>query len=317
MPLAKIIKVLKENNNFVITTHRHPDGDALGAELAVYFLLKRLKKNVVIFNEDKVSGNYSFLPYSAKILNKRPVSSKFSVGISVDCASFDRIGKVKELFDDIGFIVNIDHHFSNENFGDLNWINSRASSTSEMIYALYKEIFDDLDKKTALCIYTGIVTDTGFFSYSSTSAHTHKIASELVKVGVSAPYVYTKVYSAFISKDISYLGGILSNLKSYFKDKLIIVTSDKWRESKTGDLTDLLFSVLRNIFTAEIFVFIKRLDKENIKINFRSKHNFDVNKLARVFDGGGHKKSAGAVTKGTVKSINDRIVKLVKTYFDL
>ena len=134
----------------------------------MYYLLKRLGKKVFIYNHDTVPGNLCFLPGSEFISTEEPVQSDY-IGIVLDSADMFRIGKVEEAFKRLKIVINIDHHISNPEFGQLNYVDANASSASELVYLLYRLIFDDIEYEAAVAVYTGIYTDTGSFKYSCTS----------------------------------------------------------------------------------------------------------------------------------------------------
>ena len=145
--LDEISKVLQKNNNILITSHVNLDGDGIGSELALYFILKKLKKNPIILNQSKLPKIYDFLPGSNKVqyLEDNYIDTKsIDVGIVLDCSNVKRIGKTYEIFKNIKTIINIDHHTSNENFGDLNYVDSSVSSVGEIIYELSRSINIDL-----------------------------------------------------------------------------------------------------------------------------------------------------------------------------
>ena len=165
----EIIKVLQENNNFLITSHINLDGDGIGSELALYFILKKLNKKAIILNQDRLPKIYDFLPDSGKVhyLEDNSVNpKKIDVVIALDCSNIKRIGKTYEIFKDIKTIINIDHHKSNENYGSINYVDYSTSSVGEIIYELIKSIdIDLLDEKISTCLFTAIMTDTGSFRY--------------------------------------------------------------------------------------------------------------------------------------------------------
>ncbi len=315
MPLEKIVRVIRDNKSFILTSHKNLEGDALGSELALMFLLQRLKKKAVVVDEDPVPVNYRFLPGTDKI--KRPLHLKqnFDVGVFLDCANSQRAGKAAELVKQSEITVNIDHHISNNHFGSVNWVSSRSSSAAEMVYYLYKKFFKKIDYNSALCIYTGIATDTGFFSYSNASASAYEAAADLVGCGVSPNYVYGEVYNAFAFRDIVSLTKVISRAESYFKNRLIVAQCPLGLKIESGDMTDFLLSVLRNSKEAEIFILLRPLDNGRVKINFRSRKRVDVNKIASALGGGGHKNSAGAVVNDSVLNVRKRLLDLFKKEF--
>ena len=143
----EICKILQKNNNFLITSHINLDGDGIGSELALYSILKKLKKKPIILNQGKLPKVYDFLPGVNKVqyLEGDYIDTKsIDVGIALDCSNVKRMGKTYEIFKNIKTIINIDHHTSNENFGDLNYVDSSVSSVGEIIYKLIKFINIDL-----------------------------------------------------------------------------------------------------------------------------------------------------------------------------
>ena len=176
-----IKKVFQRNKNFLITAHVNLDGDAIGSELALYFILKKLNKKVIILNQDRLPKIYNFLPDSDKIcyLKENYIDAKsIDVGIMLDCSNIKRVGKTYDIFRDIKTVINIDHHKSNDNYGNLNYVDTSASSVGEIIYELINFIDPDLlDDKISTCLFTAILTDTGSFRYSNVSSKTFKATS--------------------------------------------------------------------------------------------------------------------------------------------
>ncbi|HDK27849.1 MAG TPA: bifunctional oligoribonuclease/PAP phosphatase NrnA, partial [Candidatus Atribacteria bacterium] len=141
----KIVEILKKDDNFLITSHINLDGDAIGSELALNFVLKKLNKKSIILNQDKLPKIYRFLPESDKVYNlkENEFDKKiYNVGIILDSSNIDRIGKISKILDNINIIINIDHHKSNENYGNINYIDHSASSVGEIIYDLIKYMND-------------------------------------------------------------------------------------------------------------------------------------------------------------------------------
>jgi len=192
--INKIVKSIKEKENFLITTHYTIDGDAIGSEIAVYLLLKKLNKKVYIINQDKIPKMYEFLPETknVKIYNENMILKKPEIAFVLDCGNFERIGKVKKFFAPDTIIINIDHHFSNVEYGNINWVSSLYSACGEMFYFLIKK-FGEIDKKQATCIYTAILTDTGSFRYHF-GEYTFMIIHELLKTGIDPSEISQNIY---------------------------------------------------------------------------------------------------------------------------
>jgi phosphoesterase RecJ-like protein len=223
MSSKKIIEQITKKNNFLITTHVNSEGDALGSELALYRLIKALKKNVVMVNEDSLPYGYDFLPDAGKIIKYKTnlKGLEFDCLVTVDCSDLKRTGEVYKINAANKLVINIDHHISNAGFGDFNWIQPQASSCCEMIYELYKKLGVRLDKETALLLYVGISTDTGSFRYSNTTSHTHKIAAELLKHDIDVAKVYNYVHGNLPYQDMILVAKIINDVKCLYQGKII------------------------------------------------------------------------------------------------
>ncbi len=366
MSKAQIIKAIRENNSFLITSHINPEGDAIGSELALASLLARLNKKVCIINED-TNKQLDFLAGKAAIINpdfamaksarradrlnpigfnlarrgnpkqisnpegivlpiplkegtnakfginRAPKKLKFDVSIALDCPVISRVGNVEKLVKSSKILINIDHHISNDRFGDINWVDDGASCTGELIYELFNELKIKLNDKEALYLYVAILTDTGSFRYSNTSSKTHSIISELLSHKIEPHLIYEKIYGNTSISYIKLLCRILSSLKKKGKIAYISFEGDisKLDDSVKERFEDFI-SYPRALKGVEAAMFFRKLSGNRIKINFRSKGTFDVNKLARKFGGGGHRSASGCVIDGTMDEVKRKVIKEAK-----
>lgn len=310
--MKKIVELIKNNKKFLITAHMNLEGDALGSELAMYTLLKKLKKQAIIYNHDVTPKAYGFLPRVKVIKNELDKDAKFDAALVLDCSDSFRSGKVKDSLSKARCIVNIDHHISNTFFGDLNWVDPKASSASEMVYRICREL-KTMNRDIALCLYTGIFTDTGSFTYASTSSKVHKIISELIKYKLSVDKIYDGLHSFCEIKDITFMGQILASLKTDPDEKIAWATINYWPE-KNYDLTEVIFSIMRFLKKAEVFLLFKRLNNNKVRVNFRSRSKVDVNRVAKFFGGGGHKRASGSTVEGELFSVEKKVVSFIKRY---
>jgi len=320
MGLNEACAAIKKYNTFLITVHTSPEGDALGAELGFYNLIRRLGKNGIIINEDKVPYGFDFLCKNKPIhlLNGESKNIKFDCFVVLDCADLKRTGDVYKLNKNNKPVLNIDHHISNQSFGDVNWVDPEASSCSEMIFKLYKKLRQPIDKEAALALYTGIMTDTGSFRYSNTSSFTFKAAAELLKSGLSVSQVYRNTYENIPVGDIKLLLRLLPKIKFYCQSKVAGFQIDKQliKAKKTSiDLADQLLSFGRAIKGVEVVVLFKENlgEKNQVRVNLRSQGNVDVNKIASFFGGGGHKTASGATLTGSIKKIEEKVIAKIQS----
>lgn len=316
MSLKKAAACVKRNKSFLITSHTNLEGDALGSELAFYHLVKKLGKSAAVINEDNLPYGYDFLPHKNKIIKFRDNLKKieFDCFAVLDCSDLSRTGEVYRLnLKARKTVLNIDHHISNRNFGDINWVEPKAASCSEMIYRLYRALRVPLDKEAAALLYTGILTDTGSFRYSNTTGFTHKAVSELLKFKLDVPQIYRSVYENVPFEDMRLLSRILPGIRREAEGRIVWfqIKRDILRKRRLSfDLSEAILSFGRAIKGAEVVVLFKEnLGARNeIRVNLRSEGRVDVNKIAQFFGGGGHKTASGATVKGGMDRVRRRVL---------
>ncbi len=319
MSLKEVAAGIKRNKKFLVTTHTNPEGDALGAELAFYRLLKRLGKTATVVNEDDVPYEYNFLP-GVKIIKKFKKEQKkirFDCFVALDCSDLKRTGEVYRINTEHKLTLNIDHHISNDKFADVNWVEPNASSCSEMVFKLYKKLYVPLDKDASLCLYTGIFTDTGSFRYSNTTSFTHKTVAELLRHNLDVPQIYRNIYENIPFADMKLLSKILPRIKRQAQGRIVWfqIGRNILRSKKVSfDLSDHVLSFGRAVKEAEVVVLFKEnLGVRNeVRLNLRSQGRVDVNKIAQFFGGGGHKTASGATVKGSIDEVRRKVLAKIK-----
>lgn len=319
MSLKNTIACIKNNKAFLITTHLNPEGDAFGSELAFYRILKALGKRATIINEAGVPCEYDFLPGTKFIrkFKKNLKGMKFDCFVVLDCSDLKRCGDVSILNAANSPVLNIDHHISNERFADINWIEPQASSTCEMVYKLYKKLHIPLNRDAAMSLYVGIMTDTGSFHYPNTSAFTHKAVSELMGYNLDITQIYKNLYEDIPFGDMKLLSKILPTIRravfgkvAWFQIKQNVLKNKKI----SFDLTEHLLSFARAIKNVEVAVLFKENlgTKFEIRVNLRSQGKVDVNKIAQIFGGGGHKTASGATVKGRIEEVRRKVLAKIR-----
>jgi phosphoesterase RecJ-like protein len=319
VPLQKAAAAVKKYKSFLITAHTNLEGDALGSELAFYRLVRKMGKSALIVNEDSLPYGYDFLPDKDKInrLDRYARRFKFECLAVLDCSDLRRTGEVYRLNSGHKPILNIDHHISNEKFGQVNWVEPYASSCAEMVFKLYKKLGVPLDRESATCLYTGIMADTGSFRYPNATASTHRIAAELLKFKLDIPFIYKNVYENIPFADMQLLIKILPCIRREAKGRLAWCTirQSLLRNKKLSfDLTEHILSFARAIKDVEVVaLFKKNLGvKDEIRVNLRSQGKVDVNKIASCFGGGGHRTASGATIHGKLDSVRKKVLAKIK-----
>ena len=315
--MDKVIDVLKSKDNFLITSHINPEGDSIGSQLAVHHILKKLGKNAVMVNHDSVPDNLRFLPEVGLIMPDVPEDFDAEVIIILDCPVKERTGKVHKYIKDDQTVVNIDHHVSNELFGDINWVEPETSSVGEMIFGLIKRMNLDIDKEIAASIYAAIVTDTGVFTYDNTSPKTHQIAAELMVAGVNPKTLHDEIFEKKSVHEIRLLGKALTTLQIAGEGKIayISLTTEMLKEEGVDYIsTDEFINFPRSIKSVEVALFFKEYDSADGKVNvsFRSVSEIDVNAVASRFGGGGHPRAAGCVLECGLEEAQEKVLEKVQ-----
>lgn len=314
----KIKGFLKNHKNFLISAHIGPEGDCLGAQLAFARVIKGIGKNCDIVNSEPYAKEYAFLPKIDDIKTK-PKTKKYDAAIILDCSDISRIGKVTNFLDNNIPILNIDHHISNTYFGDINLVDVTSSSTCEILYFLFKELNIEIDKLMAIYLYVGILTDTGSFRYTNTSALTHFVAFQLLNsFDIDAAKIFRNVYENLDYSDIKLINKILLDLKRDTTGKLawVKVTQNLLKKYKPKiDLTDSILNFIRSIKGVEVGVILREQSGKgnNIRANLRSRGKIDVNQIAGHFGGGGHKTASGVTLRNvSLGEAENKIINFIK-----
>jgi phosphoesterase RecJ-like protein len=316
MGIKRVIESVKAGNNFLISAHVNLEGDALGSEIAFLRLLRAIGKKALIVNDEKAPCAYDFLPDLESVLK---FSRKIRVGdfdsvVALDCSALKRTGIISTIDMKGKTVINVDHHISNEYFGDVNWVDPQASSASEMVYRLFKTMKIPLDRESALALYVGILTDTGSFRYANTTAQTHKIAAELLEYDLSVSSIYKRIYENVPFYDMRALIKALEKIRLGSKGRVAWVELKKREYSRRNmviDLAEQILNSLRSIKGVEVVALFKENLKtgNEIRANLRSSGNVDVNKIAAIFGGGGHKNASGCTIIGKLEQVRKKVLK--------
>lgn len=311
--MVSVAEALREKDNFLITAHVNPEGDSVGSQIAMFLLLKKIGKKAVIVNHDVVPHNLRFLEGSREISKHFPDDPLPDAVIMMDCPVRERTGRVGKLLDEECFVINIDHHVSNEYFGDVNWVESGMSSVGEMVFNLAREMKVEIDKTMGEAIYAAIVTDTGMFNYENTSSDTHRVIGELMASGVSPKDMFSQIFEKRSVTEIRILGKALSDLRVVADGKVAYISISKEMYESEGVQsvpTDDFINFPRSVKGVEIAVFFKEnpAAKGRVNVSFRSSGGADVNKLAAVFGGGGHPQASGCVVECSLDQARDKVL---------
>lgn len=296
--MNEIIEMIKKNQSFVISSHRSPDGDSIGSCIALGLALKKLNKTVTYVIE-KPQDKFDFLHEISYFKDTNNSLEHYDVGLFLDCSSTDHLHKYS-LLANCDHIINIDHHITNAKYGDINYINSKASATGEIIYDLINALHISVDEDIAAAVYTAIVTDTGNFKYSNVTAQTHDIVSKLYQFPNDYSEINKIIFDEHSYEKVKILGKALNNLYLMHENKVSIILlslEDLKSVSENADLEGII-NYARDIKGVEVAVFMKETNKNIYRVSLRSNTDYNVSKLAAYYGGGGHNKAAGCTIEG-------------------
>ncbi|CAK8719153.1 Phosphoesterase RecJ domain-containing protein [Candidatus Electronema halotolerans] len=324
MKRTRIRQAIEQAQNIVLATHVRPDGDALGATLGLADILSMTGRQVLCYFEEPLGTLGQFL---VKDMLRRKTdlrkAAAFRVhdllrietdigqvaafvqecgqnimGICLDCGDLSRLGKNGEALRKIRPFAVIDHHQSNDGFGDLHWIEPHRSSTGEMVYDLAADmgLAESVSPAAAKCLYTALVTDTGSFQYDAVSSHTFAVAARLMERGAKPAEISEQLYAQATFGSLQLLQLVLATLQTFRDDQVAMMQVSQKMLQTTGTTyedCDSLINFPRSVGTVRVAVLLKEKENREISVSLRAKGDCDVAKVAAQFGGGGHRNAAG------------------------
>jgi len=315
---ARRLKPLVEKARTVaLCTHVNPDGDGIGAEICLHRYFRAIGILSRIINTEGLPLRYRFLDESGAVeVYDAEQHADFlrdaDLIFMLDNSSVPRLGPLEaSVRASRATTVCIDHHDVVEPFWNINIVDEEASATGELVFQIVKALGGTVDMEGAQAAYVSLVTDTGYFRFSKTSPRSHEAAAEMLALGVRPPRVYQEVYERNSMALVRLSGVALSSLKREEEGKLawILLTHKQVADCDAAreDLSDVVNSLLA-IDGVRIAVMLKELGGGRIKLSFRSKESLDVNRVAAIFSGGGHRNASGAVISGTLDDSIERVL---------
>jgi len=297
--IRQILEAIGKAKKVLVTSHLDPDGDSIGSQLALAAFLEGRGKKVLIANQGILPSKYSFLdPQKKIILHRTPKVLNFNPNLVIVLESpyLERIGWVSEAIPAGVPLLNIDHHPDNTSYGSINYLDSKTAAVGEMIFDLLLKAGFPISSTMANWLYAAILTDTGRFRYSSTTAHSLRICAQLVELGADVRRLTDQIYFNYSQENLKMLGHVLSRLELFSCGKICCLTVDRESlerfQANSGDTEGLVdYSLFVN--GALIGALFKEVGPSRTKVSLRSQNNLEIAELARQYGGGGHKNAAG------------------------
>ncbi len=316
----ELIALLAQHEDIGIVAHFRPDGDAIGSTVALGLTLRAMGKRVRLYNEDVVPPSYAFLSGS-ELIEPIPAScpEEMTLLISLDCGAWKRLGdRAIEVFSiaregaERPYLVNFDHHVSNECYGQLNVIHPSSAATCCMLYELFERMGVVLRADIATALYMGISTDTGSFQYGSTTPAVMRMGAHLLECGVDVAEVNRLLYQETALSTLMVNREVLNNM-IIEQDGLLshysLDAETKARLALSSDDSKDLVEIIRVIRGVKASIIFEDLEDGRIRMSLRSKDSrLNVGALAESYGGGGHYMAAGIRMRGTLEECRERVL---------
>jgi phosphoesterase RecJ-like protein len=312
-PIDQVAQKIRASRRIAITSHLRPDGDSLCTSLALAFAAELLNKEAAIINKDKTPYPFRTFPDFRKIQIGQIYPKAFDAVILLECADVSRSGQ-KNL--DGYFKINIDHHYSNDRYADIDWVQPQVSAVGEMAFALCQRLGIALTPQVANHLYCAIVSDTGCFQFSNTTAQAFKVCHQLVLAGANPIQISEALFHNYLPEKVRLMGQVLSTLEMNKAGDIAVITmftkdlrALHLHEIETEDITTLA----RSIKSVSVVLFFKELGKETFRVSIRSKGEAHAAAIAEHFGGGGHAHAAGFTVYGPYRRLIKEIPKTIET----
>ena len=318
----RIVRQIKSHlvrpERILICSHRDPDGDSIGCQLAFYEFLRQRRSGVVVCNDGEVPLKYRFLDPRGIIRQPEQVRrTRWAAAVMFECSDLSRIGCVAELLDADTPIINIDHHAGNRRFGAVDWVDSEASACGEMVYDLVRVLGGRITPRVAELLLAAILTDTGRFHYKSTSPRTMRIAAELMEVGADLKKLTDRLYFSYSAGQFRFISNVLAGADIRRDGQICLLKVRRRDAARFGvayrDLEGLPDCTL-TLEGVKVGALLKEMENGWTKISLRSAGSVSIVPLARYFSGGGHPNAAGCQIDKPLDKAVEELVKAATRY---
>ena len=307
-------KELENATSVLIGTHLNPDGDALGSALATSLYLDKIGIENEVICHHAPPHNLKFLPGAARI-HQVPKREKYDLGIVLDLDSIERLGTTGEYFAGCQRLVVIDHHIPHEKPGDLRIIDTSAPATAVILTRLLIELGANITPDIATCLITGIVTDTGSFRFRNTSPESLSLASYLLERGGALTQVQEEIFQSKTLGSARLLGRALEGMQLACDNQIAwaTISADDFETMNATDVdTEGFVNELLFITSVQMAAILREPNRGRIRCSLRSRGDYDVASVARLFGGGGHKNAAGCTIEGSLQEAELQLVEGLK-----
>ena len=309
LTISEVCNFLRTRDNFTLLAHAFPDGDTIGASYALGYALKQLNKKVNIKCSDIVPQKFQFISGAFKHDNTGDETI-----IALDVADTKLLGTLANEYAD-KIELSIDHHVSNREFSENLLLESEASATCEIVYEILVELGVNFERQILDALYTGIITDTGCFKFSNTTAKTHIIAADLIKRGVDYAEINRIMFDTKSRARVKIEGTVMDKIEYYFGGRVSFLTLTRQMIDESGcDESELdgINALSRTIEGVVAGITARERKDGKFKISLRTNEPVDASGICAKFGGGGHVRAAGCEFDCTLEEVKEKILPVVK-----
>jgi phosphoesterase RecJ-like protein len=308
-----ISNALRDARTVGVASHIRPDADALGSTIAFALWLRDCGKEVTAYNEEGSTSKFHYLPCHEIVSLPPATPQQFDVFVALDTSVKNRLGTVNKAIAPGTTILNIDHHISNENYGDVNFIDASAPATGQILLEFFQHVGARISAEMATNLFAAISTDTGSFQYAGTNERTFAAASHLISCGVDVPGLSRAMYDSQPRRRFELLRHALNTAEFHCDDRIATFSLPMDLVERLKVLpedNEGIIDHLRSIDGVEAAVFFEELPEGKVRVSARSKFpRIDVCKVCKQFEGGGHAMAAGARVDGTLAQVKNDFLK--------
>lgn len=313
--------MMQQAGRVALLAHEHPDGDAIGSALGLAHVLRAQGKHCWVACADPIPGNLAFLP-GAEMVQQTLGDEAFDLVVALDAGELSRYGALYEqhrAFLERVAVVNLDHHVTSQGCGQVSIIDVASAATAELLTLLLMQLGVPISREAAVCLLTGIITDTRIFEFSATTARTLEAAAHLLRAGAVPAEIIKPIYRMNPLAKAKLWGQVLSAIGSSADGRLVwsVLTQEMLRASgATADLDDGLPSYLIDIEGARIALLFKEHASGDPRVSVRTVHPYDAAAIAAHFGGGGHVRAAGFTFHGTLAQAEAEVLAYARGYLE-
>jgi bifunctional oligoribonuclease and PAP phosphatase NrnA len=310
-PATQIADLIRRTDHFLVASHANPDGDAIGSTVAMGHILTALGKNFTLYNTTGLPHQFDWLSLPGP-MHSTLDGVEADLVLILDCGTESRVGP--ELHKVMGDrpIANVDHHLGNPNFGQFNWVDDSAPAVAAMVANLADELCVPLTGHLAEAVYLGIVTDTGYFSFDNTTPQVMELAARIIRLGLQPGIVNAKIRNQWSVNRFRLWGKSFSTTEMFFGGKVALAHVTRDMMARTGTTTEdceEIVNFLRRLRGTRAAVILREEPDGTYKFSLRSVGHDNVQAVAAVFDGGGHRNAAAGTIADSLESAKARLIK--------